>query len=65
MSATACAVSCVMFVPAAQAALEAGVYDQSALTKDFKRWYGITPLQFVEASGACRRIPATDRSAAG
>ena len=50
--------------PLAQAALEAGFYDQSALTKHFKRWYGITPLQFVEASGACRRGPAKDRIAA-
>jgi AraC-like DNA-binding protein len=49
----------------ARAALEAGFYDQSALTKHFKRWYGITPLQFVEASGACRRGPGTNPNAAG
>jgi len=36
----------------AQAALACGFYDQSALNKSFKRWYGITPLQFVEAATA-------------
>jgi AraC-like DNA-binding protein len=33
----------------ADAAVAAGFYDQSALTKHFKRCYGITPLQFVRA----------------
>lgn len=36
--------------PLAQSALAAGFCDQSALTKHFKRWYGITPLQFVAAA---------------
>ena len=30
--------------PLAEAAVEAGFYDQSAMTKHFKRWFGITPL---------------------
>ena len=33
----------------AEAAIAAGFYDQSALTKRFKRSYGITPLQWVNA----------------
>lgn len=36
--------------PLAEAALTAGFYDQSALTKHFKRCYGITPMQWVHAS---------------
>lgn len=36
--------------PLAEAALAAGFYDQSALTKHFKRSYGITPLQWVRAA---------------
>ncbi|MDX3804969.1 MAG: helix-turn-helix domain-containing protein, partial [Bosea sp. (in: a-proteobacteria)] len=32
------------------AALDAGFYDQSALTRHFKRAYGITPLQWVRAA---------------
>ena len=36
--------------PLAQAALDSGFCDQSALTKHFKRWYGITPLQFAGAA---------------
>ncbi|SDR62991.1 transcriptional regulator, AraC family [Rhizobiales bacterium GAS191] len=36
--------------PIARTALESGFYDQSALTKSFKRWYGITPLQFASAA---------------
>jgi AraC-like DNA-binding protein len=31
------------------AAVAAGFYDQSALTRHFKRAYGITPLQYVQA----------------
>jgi AraC-like DNA-binding protein len=34
----------------AEAALEAGFYDQAALTRHFKRRYGITPLQFAQAA---------------
>ncbi|MGO4173542.1 AraC family transcriptional regulator [Bosea sp. TAF32] len=34
----------------AAAALDAGFYDQSALTRHFKRSYGITPLQWVRAT---------------
>ena len=33
-----------------ESALAAGFYDQSALTRHFKRWYGITPRQFAEAA---------------
>jgi AraC-like DNA-binding protein len=36
--------------PLADSALAAGFCDQSALTKHFKRCYGITPLQFAEAT---------------
>lgn len=36
--------------PPANSALAAGFCDQSALTKHFKRCYGITPLQFAEAA---------------
>ena len=36
----------------AAAALDAGFYDQSALTRHFKRAYGITPLQWVYAEAA-------------
>ena len=34
----------------ADVALASGFYDQSALTKHFKRCYGITPLQFAKAA---------------
>lgn len=34
----------------AEAAAAAGFYDQSSLTKHFKRSYGMTPLQFAAAS---------------
>ncbi|RXT46430.1 AraC family transcriptional regulator [Bosea sp. Tri-44] len=37
-------------VPIAEAALASGFYDQSALTRHFKRSFGITPLQFQRAS---------------
>jgi AraC-like DNA-binding protein len=33
----------------AEAALASGFYDQSALTRHFKRAYGMTPLQYVRA----------------
>jgi len=36
--------------PLAESALAAGFCDQSALTKHFKRSYGITPLQFADAA---------------
>ena len=38
--------------PIAQVAADVGFYDQSALTKHFKRCYGITPLQFARAAAA-------------
>ena len=38
--------------PIAEVAAEVGFYDQSALTKHFKRCYGITPLQFARAAAA-------------
>src|SRR5258708_1264915 len=36
----------------ADVAADVGFYDQSALTKHFKRIYGITPLQFARAAAA-------------
>jgi len=39
----------------ADAAATAGFCDQSALTKHFKRCYGITPLQFAKAAASTRR----------
>ncbi len=36
----------------AEVATAVGFYDQSALTKHFKRCYGITPLQFARAAAA-------------
>jgi AraC-like DNA-binding protein len=36
--------------PIAQVAADSGFYDQSALTRHFKRCYGITPLQFARAA---------------
>jgi AraC-like DNA-binding protein len=38
--------------PIADVANAVGFYDQSALTKHFKRCYGITPLQFARAAAA-------------
>lgn len=38
--------------PIAEVATDVGFYDQSALTKHFKRCYGITPRQFARASAA-------------
>jgi AraC-like DNA-binding protein len=35
--------------PIAEAALASGFYDQSALTRHFKRSFGITPLQYQRA----------------
>ncbi len=40
------------FRPIAEVATDVGFYDQSALTKHFKRCYGITPLQFTRAAAA-------------
>ena len=37
-------------MPIAEAAIQAGFYDQAALTTNFKRCYGITPLQFAQAA---------------
>jgi AraC-like DNA-binding protein len=37
-------------IPIAETAIQAGFYDQAALTKIFKRCYGITPLQFAQAT---------------
>jgi len=42
--------------PLAQAALDSGFCDQSALTRHFKRWYGITPLQFAGAARSPRNF---------
>lgn len=39
-------------MPIAEAAIQAGFYDQAALTRAFKRCYGITPLQFAQAARA-------------
>jgi AraC-like DNA-binding protein len=38
--------------PIAEAALASGFYDQSALTRHFKRSFGITPLQYQRAGSA-------------
>lgn len=35
--------------PIAEAAISSGFYDQAALTRQFKRCYGITPRQFAQA----------------
>ena len=37
-------------LPLAEVAITAGFYDQSALTRHFKRCHGITPLQYAEAT---------------
>ncbi|WP_158516159.1 helix-turn-helix domain-containing protein [Bosea vaviloviae] len=34
----------------ADVAVDCGFYDQSALTRHFKRCYGMTPLQFATAA---------------
>ena len=39
-------------IPLAEAALASGFCDQSALTKHFKRSFGITPLQYADAARA-------------
>lgn len=49
--------------PLAQTASQVGFCDQSALTKHFKRWYGITPQQFADATRAPENGPATRRAA--
>ena len=38
-------------MPIMHVAAATGFYDQSALTRQFKRCYGITPLQFAKAAG--------------
>jgi AraC-like DNA-binding protein len=50
-------------LPIADVAAGAGFYDQSALTRHFKRCYGITPRQFAEAARARRAIFANTGSA--
>jgi AraC-like DNA-binding protein len=40
----------------AEAAVASGFCDQSALTKHFKRAYGITPLQFAKAAAPARNL---------
>jgi AraC-like DNA-binding protein len=52
-------------LPIAEAATAAGFCDQSALTKHFKRCYGMTPLQFARAAtdGRGRRLIETDAAA--
>jgi AraC-like DNA-binding protein len=37
-------------MPVAEVAVASGFYDQSALTKHFKRSYGVTPLQYARAT---------------
>ena len=37
-------------IPIAEVALSAGFYDQSALTRHFKRCFGVTPLQWIRAA---------------
>ena len=44
--------------PIAEVATNCGFYDQSALTRHFKRYYGITPLQFARASRNFRQYRA-------
>ena len=50
-------------LPIADVAAGAGFYDQSALTRHFKRCYGITPRQFAKAALARRSIFANTGSA--
>lgn len=38
-------------LPLSEVAVTCGFYDQSALTKHFKRTYGVTPLQYARALG--------------
>jgi AraC-like DNA-binding protein len=50
-------------LPIADVAAGAGFYDQSALTRHFKRCYGITPRQFAKAALVRRSIFANTVSA--
>jgi AraC-like DNA-binding protein len=50
-------------LPIAEVAAGAGFYDQSALTRHFKRCYGITPRQFAQAASARRSIFANTGAA--
>jgi AraC-like DNA-binding protein len=43
-------------LPIADVAADAGFYDQSALTRHFKRCYALTPRQFAAAAAARRTI---------
>lgn len=50
-------------LPIAEVATSTGFYDQSALTRHFKRCYGITPRQFATAAAGRRSIFANTRRA--
>ncbi|HLJ19600.1 MAG TPA: AraC family transcriptional regulator [Stellaceae bacterium] len=50
-------------LPIADVAAATGFYDQSALTRNFKRCYGITPRQFAKAAAMRRSIFANTRGA--
>ena len=43
-------------LPIADVAADTGFYDQSALTRHFKRYYALTPRQFAAAAAARRAI---------
>lgn len=47
--------------PLAEAALSCGFYDQSALTRHFKRSFGITPLQYQRAGAPGDQFPPIPR----
>src|SRR5215471_17047051 len=50
-------------LPIADVAAATGFYDQSALTRHFKRCYGITPRQFARAAAVRRSIFANTEGA--
>jgi AraC-like DNA-binding protein len=45
--------------PIALTAQNCGFYDQSAMTKAFRRYYALTPLQFAKAASGADPSPAT------
>ena len=45
-------------VPLAEAAASAGFADQSHMTRQFKRAYGLTPARWVALSPAAQLVPA-------